>query len=100
MLAAYMLFMAKPGVGPLYLWAWLLVVYAGFSIATLSQLAWGGGALAPLRPAIPHLRLVAGGQRGGHGPGPGHSRRSCRCMGVEATTARAWRAMGWFIVIC
>ncbi|MBR7619942.1 MFS transporter [Phenylobacterium sp. 20VBR1] len=41
MLAAYMLFMAKPGVSGLYLWFWLLVVYGGFSIASLSQLAWG-----------------------------------------------------------
>lgn len=40
MLASYMLFMAKPGVTELYLWFWLLVVYAGFSIATLAQLAW------------------------------------------------------------
>src|SRR5690606_31468153 len=41
MLASYMLFMAKPGVGVGYLWLWLLVIYAGFSISTLSQLAWG-----------------------------------------------------------
>lgn len=40
MLASYMLFMAKPGVTSLYLWFWLVVVYAGFSIASLSQLAW------------------------------------------------------------
>lgn len=40
MLASYMLFMAKPGVTELYLWFWLVVVYAGFSIASLSQLAW------------------------------------------------------------
>lgn len=40
MLASYMLFMAKPGVTNVYLWFWLLVVYAGFSIASLSQLAW------------------------------------------------------------
>ncbi len=40
MLSSYMLFMAKPGVTTVYLWAWLLVVYAGVSIASLSQLAW------------------------------------------------------------
>lgn len=41
MLASWMLFMAKPGVSAGYLWLWLLVVYAGFSIATLAQLGLG-----------------------------------------------------------
>ncbi|MFZ5669800.1 MAG: MFS transporter [Pseudomonadota bacterium] len=40
MLAIYMLFMAKPGVGLGYLWFWLLVVYLGYSIAVLSHTAW------------------------------------------------------------
>ncbi len=40
MLAIYMLFMAKPGVGLGYLWFWLLVVYFGFSIAVLSHTSW------------------------------------------------------------
>lgn len=40
MLAIWMLFMAKPGVGIGYLWFWLLVVYFGFSIAVLSHTAW------------------------------------------------------------
>jgi GPH family glycoside/pentoside/hexuronide:cation symporter len=40
-LAAVMaLFMAKPGVGPLYLWFWLAVVYAGYSITVLSHTSW------------------------------------------------------------
>jgi len=39
--AAYMLFMAKPGVTAGYLLLWLLVVYAGTSISTLAQVAWG-----------------------------------------------------------
>lgn len=38
---AYALFMAKPGVGPIYLWFWLVVVYAGYSMVVLSQTAWG-----------------------------------------------------------
>ncbi|WP_297511316.1 MFS transporter [uncultured Caulobacter sp.] len=37
----YALFMAEPGVGSLYLWFWLAVLYAGFSIVVLSQTAWG-----------------------------------------------------------
>jgi glycoside/pentoside/hexuronide:cation symporter, GPH family len=41
MLAAYMLFMAKPGITEFYLVGWLLVLYLGVSILTLSQAAWG-----------------------------------------------------------
>lgn len=38
---SYALFMAQPGVGPIYLWFWLVVVYAGYSMVVLSQTAWG-----------------------------------------------------------
>ena len=41
MLASYFLFMAKPGIGPFYLWAWLVVCYVGYSMAVLSHTAWG-----------------------------------------------------------
>jgi Na+/melibiose symporter-like transporter len=41
MLAAYMLFMAHRGITELYLVGWLLVLYLGVSILTLSQAAWG-----------------------------------------------------------
>ena len=41
MLATYMLFMARPGVGVGYLWLWLVVVYAGLSIGVLAHTAWG-----------------------------------------------------------
>lgn len=40
MLGVWMLFMARPGVGPVYLWAWLIVVYFGYSITVLSHTAW------------------------------------------------------------
>ncbi|KQW83781.1 MFS transporter [Brevundimonas sp. Root1279] len=47
MLAAYMMFVAvQPGAGPIFLFAWLLVLYLGFSIGTLSQLGWAA-VLAP-----------------------------------------------------
>lgn len=47
MLAAYMMFVAvQPGAGPVFLFAWLLVLYLGFSIGTLSQLGWAA-VLAP-----------------------------------------------------
>jgi len=39
MLGMGMLFMAQPGVGPLYLTGWLLLAYAGWSVLSLSQLA-------------------------------------------------------------
>ena len=47
MLAAYMMFVAvQPGAGPIFLFAWLLVLYLGFSIGTLGQLGWAA-VLAP-----------------------------------------------------
>ena len=47
MLSAFMMFVVvKPGAGPLYLFAWLLVLYLGFSIGTLGQLGWAS-VLAP-----------------------------------------------------
>lgn len=47
MLAAVMIFvMVRPGAGPLYLFGWLLVLYLGFSVGTLSQLGWAS-VLAP-----------------------------------------------------
>ena len=36
------IFLARMGVGPVYLGAWLFVLYVGFSIAALSQASWGG----------------------------------------------------------
>lgn len=41
MVAAYMLFMAHPGITEAYLIEWLLVLYLGVSILTLAQAAWG-----------------------------------------------------------
>lgn len=47
MLAAWMMFVqVKPGAGAGFLFAWLLVLYLGFSIGTLSQLGWAA-VLAP-----------------------------------------------------
>ena len=40
-IGVYMLFMAHKGVGPIYLWAWLIVVYLGLSMGGLAHLAWG-----------------------------------------------------------
>ncbi|HLI68098.1 MAG TPA: MFS transporter [Caulobacteraceae bacterium] len=46
MLAVYQLFMAKPGIGEVYIVGWLLVLYLGTSILGLSQGAWSA-TLAP-----------------------------------------------------
>lgn len=40
MIGAFALFMAKPGIGPLYLWFWLVITYAGYSMVVLSHTAW------------------------------------------------------------
>lgn len=40
MIGAYMLFMAPKGIGYLYLFTWLFVLYVGNSVLTLSQQAW------------------------------------------------------------
>lgn len=40
MLAVYMIFMARPGSGASYLGGWLLVLYLGYSVLTLSHTAW------------------------------------------------------------
>src|SRR3990167_146751 len=41
MLGVWQLFLAKPGVGQVYLLIWLGVLYVGFSLLVLSQSAWG-----------------------------------------------------------
>jgi GPH family glycoside/pentoside/hexuronide:cation symporter len=41
MLGTWMLFFASPGVSAAYLFIWLGVMYIGFSILVLSQVAWG-----------------------------------------------------------
>lgn len=40
-IGTFALFMARPGVGPIYLWFWLAVLYVGYSMVVLSQTAWG-----------------------------------------------------------
>src|SRR5471032_1750322 len=46
MIAAYMIFMATPGVSTVYMVGWLLLLYAGFSMLTLGHSAWAA-ALVP-----------------------------------------------------
>lgn len=97
MLATYMLFMAQPGVTTLYLWAWLLVVYAGVSIASLSHLAWA----AVLSPNYDQRSRIYGWWQAGNVVGmimvltlPA----LLPILGVKGHNSGV-QAMGWFILI-
>ncbi len=96
MLAAYMLFMAEPGISLAYLVMTLLVLYSGFSMLTLSHAAWA----AALVPEYHQRSRVYGWMQ---------------AVGVIAIvvvlaipvfTSKAWhftipqgvQAMGWFII--
>jgi Na+/melibiose symporter-like transporter len=46
MAATYATYLAPKGVGAAYLVAWLLVLYAGYSMLVLSQAAWGAALVA------------------------------------------------------
>lgn len=46
MLGVYMMFMARPGISPLYLMVWYFVMSLGMSITLLAHVAWGA-VLAP-----------------------------------------------------
>ena len=97
MAASYMLFMAQPGVGALYLIGWLIVLYAGMSMLILSQAAWGAtlatdynersrvyGVLQGVSVLGTILVLILPIMLGGHGA-------KGQAGGVQV--------MGWFILI-
>ena len=96
-LSSWMLFMAKPGVGVGYLLVWLLVVYAGTSISTLAQIAWG----AVLSPDYDQRSRIYAWWQAGNVVGmilvltlPALLPR----FGFTAHAAGV-AAMGWFVVI-
>ncbi|HWE46105.1 MAG TPA: MFS transporter [Caulobacteraceae bacterium] len=94
--AIFMIFMARPGVTFHYLFVWLLVLYLGFSITTLAQLAWG----AVLAPEYDQRSRLCAWWQGGN------------ILGVlialfipilatnlfHASPAQGVQAMGWFII--
>ena len=97
MLAAWMLFMARPGVGALYLWAWLGVAYAGFSMGSLSQMAWG----AVLSPDYDQRSRIYGFWQTGNVLG------MILVLSLPPLLSIVWKAgeaagvaaMGWFIIV-
>lgn len=97
MVAAYALFMAKPGVGPLYLWVWLVVGYVGYSMAVLSQTAWG----AVLSPDYQQRSRIYGWWQAGNVVGMILVLLLPPILGIvfEGDHAAGIRAMGWFIII-
>jgi Na+/melibiose symporter-like transporter len=97
MVAAYALFMAKPGVGPIYLWAWLVVCYLGYSMAVLSHTAWG----AVLSPDYQQRSRIYGWWSAGNVVGmilvlllP-----PLLAIAFQGDHAAGVQAMGWFIII-
>ncbi|MFN3572603.1 MAG: MFS transporter [Phenylobacterium sp.] len=97
MLAAYMLFMAQPGVGVGYLWLWLLVVYAGFSIATLAHLSWG----SVLSPGYDERSRIYAWWQGGNVVGMILVLTLPPLLGLLGVPSHAIgvEAMGWFIML-
>lgn len=97
MLASYMLFMPLPGAGAGYLWFWLVVVYVGFSIATLAQLAWG----AVLSPDYDQRSRIYAWWQVGNVIGVILALVlpvALQHLGVEGHAAGV-AAMGWFIIV-
>ena len=97
MLAAWMLFMAEPGVGTLHLWIWLAVVYVGFSMGSLAQTAWA----AVLSPDYNERSRVYGWWQTGNVLGiilvlllP-----PILSLGFHQGEEAGVKAMGWFVIL-
>lgn len=97
MAAAYALFMARPGVGPIYLWASLVVCYVGYSMAVLAHTAWG----AVLSPDYQQRSRIYGWWSAGNVVGmilvlllP-----PLLAIAFKGDHAAGIRSMGWFIII-
>lgn len=97
MLGSWMLFMARPGVGAVYLWAWLLVTYLGFSMGSLSQQAWA----SVLSPDYDQRSRIYGWWQAGNVAGILLVLLLPPLIGMIAHGSRAQgvQAMGWFIVV-
>ncbi|EJL32348.1 Na+/melibiose symporter-like transporter [Caulobacter sp. AP07] len=97
MIAAYALFMAKPGVGPVYLWASLVVCYIGYSMAVLAHTAWG----AVLSPDYQQRSRIYGWWGAGNVVGMILVLLLPPLLAIvfKGDHAAGIRSMGWFIII-
>ena len=96
MLAAYMIFMAQPGISTVYMIGWLLVLYAGFSMLTIGHSAWA----AAIVPEY-HQRSVVYGWMQAVGViaiGIVLSLQPIMAALWHKTIAEGVMAMGWFII--
>ena len=97
MAASWMLFMARPGVDMAYLWFWLVVAYAGFSMGSLSQQAWASA----LSPDYDQRSRIYGWWQAGNVLGillvlllPPLVQ-----AGLHGSRPEGVQAMGWFIIL-
>ena len=95
--ASWMLFMARPGVDMAYLWFWLVVAYAGFSMGSLSQQAWASA----LSPDYNQRSRIYGWWQAGNVLGillvllmPPLVQ-----IGFHGSRSQGVQAMGWFIIL-
>lgn len=95
-IGAFALFMGQPGASPFYLWAWLLVTYAGYSMVVLAHTAWGG----VLSSDYQQRSRVYGWWQGGNVVGMILVLCLPPLMAVltKGDHVAGIRAMGWFIV--
>lgn len=97
MAGAFALFMAKPGVGPVYLWFWLIVVYAGYSMMVVSHTAWG----AVLSTDYRERSRVYGWWQSGNVVGMilVLTLPPIITLAFKGDHAAGIRSMGWFVVL-
>lgn len=97
MISAYALFMAKPGIGPIYLWGWLVVCYVGYSMAVLAQSAWA----AVLSPDYEQRSRIYGFWSAGNVVGMILVLLLPPILNAafKADHAGGVQAMGWFVIV-
>ena len=102
MLASYMIFLPPPAVGGAYLLGWLLVLYVGWTMLTISHLSWG----SELSPYYHQRSRVQGGREAFIILGmmlvlslPALIQFINQGAPNEGVQRDALAAMGWFIII-
>jgi len=97
MAGAFALFMARPGIGPVYLWFWLIVVYAGYSMMVVSHTAWA----AVLSTDYRERARVYGWWQSGNVVGMilVLTLPPIIALALKGDHAAGIRSMGWFVVL-